>query len=231
MPAAGPRRIRLTIAAALSTALLPAVGGLSGAAALTPDAGPAVLAAPAITAAPAAALPESETIFSALPDFRQSVQRRTMIEPTEYAASRVDLGAARTLLATSTAPAAGCCTRTRHRRAARPRWHHCRVRGHRGLRAGPRPAGRAPGAAHLRRHRHHRSERHPAPLHHAAGSARLGAQPALPPDVVRRARLLRPRRHRSPQLPAQRRAGLVARHRRAGAAAAAQRSTRSRSSR
>ncbi|MAS55299.1 MAG: hypothetical protein CMJ44_11875 [Pimelobacter sp.] len=108
MIAAGPRRIRLTIAALLATALAPAVGGLTGpASAVAPDATATasvgeVSASPATTDDPAGV---ADDVFSLLPGFEQSGQRRALVEPTAYVAARVDLDAVGALLGADEAPA------------------------------------------------------------------------------------------------------------------------------
>lgn len=101
MIAASPRRIRLTIAALFATALAPAVSGIVGAEAQTPTAA----ATGVVTAADEPVGVDLDPVFSALPNFRQSTSRRTLVRPRTFVASRIDLSAAREQLSTASSPA------------------------------------------------------------------------------------------------------------------------------
>lgn len=100
MNAAGPRRIRLTIAALLATALAPAVGGLTGPASAVAPGAPGLTDQVVVAPAPASTDPTAvnDAFFVLLPGFRQSADRRTTVEPRRYVASRIDLDAAGALL-------------------------------------------------------------------------------------------------------------------------------------
>ncbi len=107
MIAAGPRRVRLTLATALALAVIPAAGGLAGTgAAAAPGAG--LGATGQAVASPSIGSPGSpegpDPVFSLLPDFRLDTERRTSVEPTAYTAARIDLDAATEVLLEATTP-------------------------------------------------------------------------------------------------------------------------------
>ena len=110
MPAAGPRRTRLIIATALSLALVPAAGGLSGAGA---SAASAAIADRGATVQAVASAPSSEVtdpVFTLLPGFRLETERRTNVEPTRFTAARIDLDATSDLLGAATTSAGRAAT-------------------------------------------------------------------------------------------------------------------------
>lgn len=110
MIAVGPRRIRTSLAAAVALALAPAWGGVGAAVAQPAGASAAADIAPIAVASARESAPDVEgadPVFSLLPDFEQQERRRTLIEPERYVASRIDLDAARDLLAGAATPARG----------------------------------------------------------------------------------------------------------------------------